>query len=139
MHRNISRPLTAVSMQRESRTGQGSLNNPLLVSAHIWHFMIKTFSASPDSMVRRDCIRMAGFLTVLLCLATLAAGQKPDKPSRRQSENRKCGPVLWRDPTDIRSRNLFYGPGGTEDRPQTADFDYEKEDLKGTSPKFDVR
>ena len=90
-------------------------------------------------MVRHDCIRIGGFLIVLLCLAAQAAGQKPDKTSRPQSESGECRPVVWRDPTDIRSRNLFYGPGGTEDRPRTADFDYEKEDLKGTNPKFDVR
>ena len=26
--------------------------------------------------------------------------------------------VMWRDPTDLNSRNLFYGPGGKEHEPQ---------------------
>jgi hypothetical protein len=39
----------------------------------------------------------------------------------------------------VASRNLFYGPGGKEDQPQGSAFTYEKEDLHGTNPKFDVR
>ncbi len=27
-------------------------------------------------------------------------------------------PVLWRDPVDIASRNLFYGPGGKSHEPE---------------------
>lgn len=45
--------------------------------------------------------------------------------------------VLWRDPVDISSRNLFYGPGGKAHKPQGT-FTFEKEDMQGTSPKFDV-
>ena len=46
--------------------------------------------------------------------------------------------VLWKNPTDIRSRNLFYGSGGKRDRPPTV-FTFEKEDLDGTNPKYIVR
>jgi len=46
--------------------------------------------------------------------------------------------LLWRDPTDIRSRNLFYGPGGEADQPHGA-LTFRKEDLNGTNPKYDVR
>jgi hypothetical protein len=46
--------------------------------------------------------------------------------------------VLWRNPTDITSRNLFYGPGGKEHEPRGT-FTFTKEDLDGTSPKFFVR
>jgi len=83
--------------------------------------------------------RFAVLLILLLCLAAPAAAQKPDKTSEQKSDDQDSDPLLWRDPTDIRSRNLFYGPGGTEDGPRAADFQYEKEDLKGTNPKFDVR
>lgn len=47
-------------------------------------------------------------------------------------------PVLWQDPVDIRSRNLFYGPGGKAHQPPTS-FVFEKEDLDGSNPKFVVR
>jgi hypothetical protein len=46
-------------------------------------------------------------------------------------------PVLWRDPGDISSLNLLYGPGGKEHEP-TGKFTFVKEDLKGTSPKYDL-
>ena len=51
--------------------------------------------------------RFAVLLIVLLCLAAPAAAQKPDKTSEQKSDDQDSEPVLWRDPTDIRSRNLF--------------------------------
>jgi len=46
--------------------------------------------------------------------------------------------VLWRDPGNIAARDLYYGPGGLKDEPH-GPFVFLKEDLEGTSPKFDVR
>ena len=46
-------------------------------------------------------------------------------------------PVLWRDPVDIATRNLFYGPGGKAHEPQGT-FTFDKEDMQGSNPKFDV-
>ena len=45
---------------------------------------------------------------------------------------------LWRQPKDIRSENLFYGPGGKAHEPH-GPFTFVKEDLNGTNPKYDVR
>jgi hypothetical protein len=45
--------------------------------------------------------------------------------------------VLWRDPGDIASRNLLYGPGGQEHAP-AGKFKFVDEDKKGTNPKFHV-
>jgi hypothetical protein len=45
--------------------------------------------------------------------------------------------VLWRDPGDIASRDLFYGPGGRSHAPQGT-FTFKEEDMAGTTPKFDV-
>jgi hypothetical protein len=45
---------------------------------------------------------------------------------------------LWREPKDIRSENLFYGPGGKEHEPH-GPFTFLKEDLDGSNPKYDVR
>jgi hypothetical protein len=47
--------------------------------------------------------------------------------------------VLWREPVDIASRNLFYGPGGKEHEPPHGMFTFLKEDLGGTNPKLVVR
>ena len=46
-------------------------------------------------------------------------------------------PVVWMDPGDIRSRDLFAGPGGKEHQPAVP-VEFVSEDLKGTSPKFEV-
>ena len=46
--------------------------------------------------------------------------------------------VLWKDPSDIASRDLFYGPGGKTHQPSGA-FTFVKEDLEASSPKFVVR
>jgi len=46
--------------------------------------------------------------------------------------------LLWRDPTDIAARDLFYGQGGKNHVPHGV-FTFVKEDRGGTSPKFVVR
>jgi hypothetical protein len=46
-------------------------------------------------------------------------------------------PVLWQDRGDVKSLNLLYGPGGAKHQP-TGKFTFVKEDMKGTSPKFEV-
>jgi len=46
--------------------------------------------------------------------------------------------VLWVNPTDITTRNLFYGPGGKEHEPH-GPVTFVKEDLDGTNPKIVVR
>ena len=45
--------------------------------------------------------------------------------------------ILWVDPGDIRSRDLFYGPGGKQGQPKEP-LTFVKEDQGGTNPKFDV-
>ena len=84
-----------------------------------------------------------GFVaTVVLSLPVLAApkkavGAKEGHRTEEQGGGLKTV-VLWRDPKDIASRNLFYGPGGQAHQPRGT-FVFVKEDLKGTNPKFDVR
>jgi len=55
----------------------------------------------------------------------------------RKGKNSQDAAVLWREPTDIASRNLFYGPGGKTHEPRGT-FTFEQEDMNGTNPKFDV-
>lgn len=68
--------------------------------------------------------------------ATAKKGSKVHKPDEEITGQGNA--LLWRNPVDIRSRNLFFGPGGEEHAPHST-YTFEKEDLKGTSPKFDVR
>src|SRR5579862_9062574 len=46
--------------------------------------------------------------------------------------------ALWRDPTDIASRDLIYGSGGAGHQPRGT-FTFIQEDMDGSNPKFDVR
>lgn len=45
--------------------------------------------------------------------------------------------VLWREPTDIATRDLFYGPGGKDHAPKGR-MTFIKEKMNGAHPKFDV-
>ena len=73
------------------------------------------------------------FLMTLLALASLPLTGAPKK-----GEHAAGTPVLWRDPVDIASRSLIYGPGGEKDQPRDP-FVFVKEDLKGTNPKFVIK
>lgn len=75
----------------------------------------------------------AALMTVLLISVTPA---KQNTAVLKESPGKHAA-VLWRDPGDIASRNLFYGPGGKAHEPRGA-FTFKEEDMAGTSPKFDV-
>ncbi len=48
--------------------------------------------------------------------------------------------TLWQEPTDIAQRDLLYGIGGKKHAPNASGkFTFDKEDLKGTNPKFSVK
>jgi hypothetical protein len=71
-----------------------------------------------------------------LCLQSPASAQKSEK--KKESKESSAAPVLWRDPGDIASRDLRYGPGSAELAP-AAPFTFVEEVKKGESPKFKVR
>jgi hypothetical protein len=50
---------------------------------------------------------------------------------------KKAG-TLWRQPSDIKTRNLLYGPGGQAGQPR-APFTFVEEDRGGSNPKFVVK
>ena len=77
----------------------------------------------------------ASAVLILSGLAALTLA-KTNKASLK-ADTRTNQAVLWRDPADIASRNLFYGPGGKAHEPRGT-FTFEKEDMSGSNPKFDV-
>jgi hypothetical protein len=78
---------------------------------------------------------MAGVLSAPY--AVLGADQD-NKTDTKKEENTISGPgTLWREPLDIASRDTYYGPGGKEHEP-VPPFHFVKEDLSGSSPKFNV-
>jgi hypothetical protein len=75
--------------------------------------------------------------TLLMCV--VACLTYPLVGAAKKGHGAAAGPpVLWRDPADIASRDLLNGPGGAKNQPH-APFEFVKEDLNGTSPKFVIR
>src|SRR5215471_2769593 len=87
------------------------------------------------SHLRAQMRNFAAVAVVCVMAGTLAPAQAMRDSADAPAVNRA---VLWKDPGDIRSLDLFYGPGGRKNIPHPP-FEFVKEDLKGTSPKFDVR
>jgi hypothetical protein len=116
---------------------------------------------NPESRIIRK-----SYSILLICLAILLFGTgslpaqdepkpdesqhdnepKKDKEQAKKEEKRKngeAGPrlmaVIWHPTIDVNQLNLFYGAGGKEDAPTSgAKYKFKKEDMNGTSPKFDV-
>ena len=76
-------------------------------------------------------LRLPIAVLLILCSRPLRAQARPENAAAPQS-------VLWTDPGDIHSRDLFWGPGGKDHQP-VIPVEFLSEDLKGTSPKFEVR
>jgi hypothetical protein len=80
--------------------------------------------------------------------AAAGAGNSSDEKSkdkRSRKEDHKPiaaaevhNAILWHDPGDIASKNLFYGLGGEDGQPKPP-FTFVDEDRNGSNPKFDVR
>lgn len=79
----------------------------------------------------------AVLISVLLLLLTTPMVAKDKPQSRLDADHRNSNAVLWSNPSDIDSRDLFYGPGGKTHEPHTI-YRFIKEDLNGSNPKFDV-
>ncbi|HEU5238983.1 MAG TPA: hypothetical protein VFU37_17770 [Pyrinomonadaceae bacterium] len=79
---------------------------------------------------------------VLAALAVISILALQGFPSSKAKNKKKKEPgqksaVLWRNPGDIRNRDLYYGPGSKELEPAPP-FRFLKEDKEGGMPKFDI-
>lgn len=61
-----------------------------------------------------------------------------DKDKKDTKEVLTGEAVLWREPTDIASRDLFLGSGGEEMKPDLSNVTFEKEEPSGYSVKYTV-
>jgi hypothetical protein len=77
---------------------------------------------------------------IVLLLAALPASAGAQHKATGPPASSHLPPVIWRDPGDMASLNLFYGAGGKSHAPDLkGTFTFVKEDMQATSPKFDVR
>jgi len=81
------------------------------------------------------------FFTLLTLISATAPAQKKPKEKEKAKEKAASLPaLLWRDPGDAAQLDLIYGAGGKEHAPDpNATYTFLEEDMKGTSPKFDVK
>ncbi len=83
--------------------------------------------------------RMAVVLaTLILALASGAYTQAKHKSPKDKPALGSAPAVLWREPTDIKTRDLYWGPGGQEHAPKGS-LTFIQEKFNGVNPKFDVR
>ncbi|HKE24412.1 MAG TPA: hypothetical protein VKB88_18745 [Bryobacteraceae bacterium] len=85
----------------------------------------------------RNDLRAIAAASVLTLGFIAVSTQGKDKPAASEKLQPASAALLWREPRDIASRNLFYGSGGERHVPHGT-FTFQEEDLNGTSPKFDV-
>jgi hypothetical protein len=90
-------------------------------------------------MMQRKQIQLLSILAFSLTVSPAIFAQKHAKNADKAKEE-MLSAVVWRDPGDISSLNLLYGAGGKEHAPDpNGKFTFVKEDLNGTSPKFNVQ
>ena len=78
-------------------------------------------------------------VSVTLILLFAAASQTPAKDSDKKKRNYKGTPVMWTEPADIASRNLYYGLGGKEMMPDLSRVTFIEEEKGGYSTKYRVK
>ena len=95
----------------------------------------------PDKTTGHRCgkrVNRAVFAGVAILMLTVPLSAKDKGQSRQEAAAEPANPVLWSNPADIASRDLYYGPGGQAHEPHTT-YTFVGEDRRGTNPKFDVR
>jgi hypothetical protein len=90
-----------------------------------------------------DLMRHRSRRTIIMLLAALSLASQSFTQSQHKipEEKAKVGSapaVLWREPTDIKKRDLYWGPGGQEHAPKGS-LRFIREKFNGINPKFDVR
>jgi hypothetical protein len=79
------------------------------------------------------------FSIAFLGAMLMAAAAPADKDKIADTSVKSAQGILWSDPVDIQSRNLFYGPGGKQHQPNGTTFSFVDEDMDGTNPKYNVK
>lgn len=80
--------------------------------------------------------RFSTVCSMLLIFALLATGQEKQK---KEKETPIGTPVLWQEPSDIASRNLYLGPGGEAMKPTLSKVTLIEDKESAGSAKFRVR
>src|ERR1051325_10618476 len=85
---------------------------------------------------KRDQIIMTVVIAALGLVPAALRAQKNKQPKPVPSE---AHAVLWQEPTDIASRDLFLGPGGESMKPDLSSVTFIRDETKSFSTKYRVR
>lgn len=89
------------------------------------------------------CSRYRAFafaIMLVLSFANVAAlAQDKNKDKKEKKQLPQGTPVLWREPSDIASRDLLLGPGGERMKPDLSKLTFVKEETGGYSKKYRVK
>ena len=89
-------------------------------------------------MLRKRVVLNIALVLLIATLSSPVAAQKKANEEKK-AKGAALPAVLWRDPGPPSTLNLFYGAGGKEHAPDpNGQYTFIKEDMNGTSPKFDV-
>jgi hypothetical protein len=86
--------------------------------------------------MKRQTLSRAVCLSIILTLS-FSAFAKDKKSKKKQAATGT--PVLWQDPGDISSRDLFYGPGGEAGQPDLSHVTFIEDQTGGYSKKYRVQ
>jgi hypothetical protein len=78
-------------------------------------------------------------LTLIVVFTLSASTLNAQTRAKEKSEPLDGTPVLWREPGDIASRDLYLGPGGEAMRPDLRSLTFVEEEKGGYSTKYRVR
>src|ERR1043165_9732073 len=79
-------------------------------------------------------------LSLLLLMLVLSfAAQDKDKKDKKDKKPLTGTAVMWKDPTDLESRNLILGAGGEEMKPDISRMTFIEQKTGGYSTKYRVR
>lgn len=93
-------------------------------------------------MRRRPNLTLLFSVLLLLSVSSgaIAQDRKDDDKGKKAKKEMPAGtPILWREPTDITSRNLLIGPGGEAMKPDVSKVTFIKEEKGGYSKKYRVK
>ncbi|MGH9903093.1 MAG: hypothetical protein ACRD68_14900, partial [Pyrinomonadaceae bacterium] len=88
-----------------------------------------------------DRVRTLVALTIIFAssLSSPAFAVQDESKKKEKKPTPTGARVLWREPTDIASRDLFLGPGGAAMKPDLRRVTFIKEEKGGFSTKYRVR
>ena len=75
----------------------------------------------------------------MLVMSFSIAAQEKDKKDKGEKKPLTGTPVMWKDPTDLESRNLLAGAGGEDMKPDVSKLTFIEEKTGGFSKKYRVR